>query len=80
MKIKKRKTMFTKEMEGQDSAVLAVMEYYGAEMTREEYILTNYLGAVDPDDPIPADVEATFPEQFRRATLLETPPASDNIQ
>lgn len=67
-------------MEGQDSAVLALMEYYGAEMTREEYILTNYLGEVGPDEAIPADVEATFPEQFRRETLLETPPASEKVQ
>jgi hypothetical protein len=49
------------------------MEYYGAEMTREEYIQTNYLGEVGPDTAIPAEVEETFPEQFRRSTLVETP-------
>jgi hypothetical protein len=72
--------MLADEMEGQESAVLAVMEYYDAEMTREEYVLTNYLGAVTPDEDIPASVEATFPEQFRRATLLDRRPASDRAQ
>jgi hypothetical protein len=31
------------------------------------------------DDSIPADVEATFPVQFRRASLLEMPPTSDSV-
>jgi hypothetical protein len=56
------------------------MEYYGAEMTREEYIQTNYLGEVGPDTAIPAEVEETFPEQFRRSTLLETAAASAKLQ
>jgi hypothetical protein len=54
------------------------MEYYGAEMTREEYVATNYMGEVP--DAIPADVEATFPEHFRRATFVETPPVSESVQ
>jgi hypothetical protein len=76
----RRSVMLADEMEGQESAVLAVMEYYDAEMTREEYVLTNYLGAVTPEEDITAAVEATFPEQFRRKTLLDTQPASDRAQ
>ncbi len=53
----------------QSSPLTDVMEYYDAEMTREEYVATNYLGTVP--DTIPADVEDGWPEQFRRATLLE---------
>jgi len=62
----------------QRSPLTDAMEYYDAEMTREEYVATNYMGEVP--DVIPADVEATFPKQFRRATLSETPPASASIQ
>jgi hypothetical protein len=64
------RVLFAEELAGQDSPVLAVMEYYDAEMTREEYVKTNYLGEVGP--VVPAAVEATFPEQFRLATLVET--------
>lgn len=64
-----------------DSSPLTdLMEYYDAEMTREEYILTSYLGEVRRDDLIPFDIEATFPEQFRRATLIETKCISDTAQ
>jgi hypothetical protein len=66
---RKSRPLFVHELKRQDSAVVAVMEYYEVEMTREEYVLTNYLGGVQPDESIPMDVEATFPEQFRRETL-----------
>jgi hypothetical protein len=77
---RRRSVMLVDEMDGQDSAVLAVMEYYDAEITRDEYILTNYVGAVTPEEDIPAAEEATFPEQFRRRTLLDTRPASEGVQ
>jgi hypothetical protein len=67
-------------MDGQNSPILAVMECYDVEMTREEYILTNYVGAVTPEEDIPAAVEATFPEQFRRRTLLDAQPAPEGVQ
>ena len=62
----------------ESSPLTDAMEYYDAEITREEFVATNYMGEVP--DAIPADVEATFPVQFRRATLLETPLASDKFQ
>ena len=62
----------------ESSPLIDVMEYYDAEMTREEYVATNYVGEVP--DGIPADIETTLPAQFRRVTLLETPPASDKVQ
>jgi hypothetical protein len=65
-------------MKKESSPLTDVMEFYGVEMTREEYIATNYLG--EPDDCIPVDVEATFPSQFRRSTLLETPAESEWLQ
>lgn len=76
----RKRVVCREELDGQDSPVLVVMEYYGAEMTREEYIQTNYLGEVGPDTAIPAEVEETFPEQFRRSTLLETAAASAKLQ
>jgi hypothetical protein len=72
--------MFAGELECQDSPVLAVMKYYGSPLTRDEYLAVSYLGKVSPEDLVPEDVEEKFPEQFRRATLLETPAASDKIQ
>ncbi len=66
--------------DAQDSPLLAVMEHYGVEKTRDEYIKLNYIGEVDPDEEIPADVEETFPKQFRRKTLIETPPISERVQ
>jgi hypothetical protein len=71
---------FTDELEGQDSPVLAVLKHYGSPLTREEFLTVSYLGEVDPDEEIPEDVEETFPEQFRRKTLVETPAASNRIQ
>jgi hypothetical protein len=77
---KPKSVRFAEEMEGQDSPILAVLKYYGAPLTRQEYLAVAYLGKVDPDEEIPADVEETFPEQFRRKTLVETPPVSEKIQ
>jgi hypothetical protein len=68
------------ELECQDSPVLAVMKYYGSPLTRDEYLAVSYLGEVDPEEEIPVAVEETFPEQFRRVTLVETPPASEKLQ
>jgi hypothetical protein len=62
------------------SPLTDVMEYYEDDVTRENYVATNYFGSVGPHDTIPAAVESTFPAQFRRSTLLETKPASDRIQ
>jgi hypothetical protein len=77
----KRKTvMFAGEMDRQDSPVLALMEYYGAEMTRDEYLATNCLGGVESGGTIPDHIEETLPEQFRRATLSETPSATEEVQ
>jgi hypothetical protein len=78
----KRKTvMLAEELDGQNSAVLAAMRYYDDEITRENFILTNYpFGEVGPDDDISEEVEEDWPEQFRRATLIETPPASEKVQ
>ena len=77
----RRKTvMFADELDGQDSPVLAAMEYYEADLDRNEYVLTCYLGEIASDEVIPSDVQVTFPAQFRRRTLLETPPASDEVQ
>jgi hypothetical protein len=78
--MKKRDLMITDALEGQDSPVLAVLKYYGSPLTRDEYLAVSYLGKVGPEDKIPADVEETFPEQFRRVTLLENPPASEEVQ
>jgi hypothetical protein len=64
----------------ESSPLTDVMEYYDAEMTREEYVRTAFVGTVDPEKVIPACVEATFPVQFRRTTLLETPPQSERVQ
>ena len=77
---KPKAVRFTDELEGQDSPVLAVLKHYGSPLTREEYLNVCYLGEVDPDGEIPDDVEATFPEQFRRVTLIDTPPVSEKVQ
>ena len=77
---RRRAIRFVEEMEGQDSPVLAVLKYYGSPLTREEYLTVSYLGEVDPEDDIPEDIEETFPEQFRRKTLLETPSLSVKVQ
>jgi hypothetical protein len=77
---KPKAVMSADEFECQDSPVLAVLKYYGSPLTRDEYLAVSYLGKVGPDDKIPVDVEETWPEQFRRKTLLQTPAASDKIQ
>lgn len=69
-----------RQVRKESSSLTDAMEAYEDEMTRENYIATNFLGEVGPDDEIPADVEEAFPEQFRRATLLKTPSASDRVQ
>jgi hypothetical protein len=76
----KRKTMFADELESQDSPMLAVLKHYGSPLNRDEYLAVSYLGRVSPEQEIPVDVEETFPEQFRRVTLLKTPPASEEVQ
>lgn len=75
-----RRVMLAEELDEQGSPVLAAMEYYDAEMTREEYVRTNYVGEVGPSDHIPTDVEATFPAQFRRKALLDSPSVSVRLQ
>jgi hypothetical protein len=77
---RRRAIISTDELESQDSPVLAVLKHYGSPLTREEYLAVSYLGEVDPDEEIPDDVEETFPEQFRRVTLRDTPPVSEKIQ
>ena len=76
--MKKRSVTFAHELEDQFSPVLAAMKEVDAPLTRDEYLSWNYLGKV-PDD-IPENVDETFPVQFRRATLLDTPPVSERIQ
>ena len=71
---------FADELEGQDSPILAVLKHYGVPLTRDEFIGLSYLGSVDPEEEIPADVEEMFPEQFRRKTLFERPAVSEKIQ
>jgi hypothetical protein len=48
----------------ESSPVRDAMDYYEDEMTRENYIATNYVGSVGPDDTIPGDVEDGWPMQF----------------
>jgi len=62
------------------SPLLVTMKRYGIPLTRTDYVHLNYLGSVGPEDEIPEDVEETFPRRFRRKTLIETPPASDEVQ
>ena len=75
---KERRVISVEEMEGQDSPVLAVLKHYGDDLTRGNYVEVHTLGTGDPDQ-VSAD-EATWPEQFRRKTLLKMPPASGEIQ
>jgi hypothetical protein len=77
---KPKAVRFTEELEGQDSPVLAVLKHYGAPLTRDEYLAVSYLGEVNPEEEIPEDVEETFPEQFRRKFLSDTPPVSEKVQ
>jgi len=76
----RRAVMSVDDFEGQDSPLLTVMKHYGDPMTRDYYIAVAYLGTIDPDGPFPDDVEESWPEQFRRTTLVETPTVSDEIQ
>jgi hypothetical protein len=46
--------------------ILDVMEVYGAEMTRNEYIETNWLGETDPGE-LPPEIEDDMPLRFKRA-------------
>ena len=75
---KPRAVRFTDELEGQDSPVLSVLKYYGSPLTREEFLSLHYMGEIP--ELIDPEEEADFPEQFRRVTLLETPPASEKLQ
>ncbi len=69
-----------RQVRKENTPLTDLMEFYDDEMTREKYIKTNFVGEVGPDYAIPADVQESFPVQFRHATLLETPPASDSVQ
>ena len=64
--------------DNQDSPILAVMKYYKSPLTREEFLSLHFMGEIpefiDPEE------EADFPEQFRRKTLLDTPPVSEKVQ
>jgi hypothetical protein len=62
-----------------DTPVLAAMRHYGAEITLQEYLSWCYPGE-DLPDTLPEDIEDGLPEQFRRVTLVNTPPASEKIQ
>jgi len=77
---KPKAVTFAEEPEGQDSPVLAVLKHYGSPLIREEYLAVSYLGEVNPEEEIPVAVEETFPEQFRRKTLVETPSVSEKVQ
>jgi hypothetical protein len=64
----------------ESSPLTDLMDYYEDDMTRENYIATNYLGEVGPDDDIPEDVESDWPEQFKRKTLLDASLMSARVQ
>jgi hypothetical protein len=59
------------------SCVLAAMKAAGAPLTRDEFLIWNYLGdvpeTIDPED------ECEFPEQFQLETL-HGPMMTDRIQ
>lgn len=64
----------------EDSATIDLIDYMGVEpLNRETFIKTNWMGDYDPNT-FPAKLEEELPVQFRRATLLETQLASENIQ
>lgn len=77
---KPKAVTFVEEMDGQDSPCLTAMKYYGVPLTRDEYIGFCYMGEVDPGEELPAEVEETFPEQFRRKTFIEMPAVSERLQ
>jgi len=65
---------------GGDSSTMDLIDLMGVEpLTRDEYIRTNWMGDYDPEN-FPTELEDDLPVQFRRATLLETPPVSETIQ
>lgn len=37
----------------------------GLPVTRENYINTNWLGEYDPAEPLPAELEASLPEELQ---------------
>ena len=82
MRKPKAVTFFADELEGQDwpptCAVLKDLRITADPIRM--YIALCYLGGVDPEEEIPVAVEEPFPEQFRRKTLVETPPVSDKVQ
>ena len=61
-----------------DSPILAVMKYYESPLTRQEFFSLHFMGEIP--ELIDPEEEAGFPEQFRLATLLETPPATGKVQ
>jgi hypothetical protein len=61
-----------------DSPVLAAMKRLGAPLTREEFLCWYFSGEVP--ETIDPEIEAEFPVQFQRATLMDTPPASERKQ
>jgi hypothetical protein len=64
----------------ESSPVLDVMDYYEDDMTRDNYVATNYVGTVMPNDDTSDAIEDHWPERFRRKTLLEAPCQSTEIQ
>jgi hypothetical protein len=74
---RKRRPVFAEELEGQDSALLAAMEYYDTPNNREEFLNLHYAG--DVPETIPPEDEAGFPEQFKHETL-DVPPMTEEVQ
>ncbi len=64
----------------ESSPLTDVLEAYDEPESREAYIALNYLGEVGTDEFIPHDVEATFPVQFRRRTLMDITTVIDKTQ
>lgn len=66
--------------DSEDSPTMDLIDLMSVEpLTRDEYIRTNWMGDYDPDN-FPAQLEDDLSIQFRRLTLLETPPVSETIQ
>jgi hypothetical protein len=74
---RKRRPVFAEELEGQDSVLLAAMEYYDTPNNREEFLSLHYMGHVP--EMIPPEDEAGLPEQFKRETL-DVPSMMEEIQ